>query len=250
MVKSINIIRRIGSKQNDIKYFSNLLPLDVETVVEPFGGSFAVSKFFYKDINKYKFHINDLDESLFYIYTHYQEYLQHLTTINDLYDTLDCEYKGKQLKVCIDELNINYNFKRYIINNFIIRGVMFKPLNNKNFDENEKQILNNSLFTNEDYMNIFNKYKDDDKAFLFLDPPYLFSDNSNYIPQNVDNDMTMILVDILNFIETCKCKVMLVINKLNIIEYVFKNYIKGEYFKTYQLSKNKMKHLMITNYNQ
>ena len=89
MVKSINSIRRIGSKQNDIKDFSNLLPLDVETVVEPFGGSFAVSKFFYKDNKKYKFHINDLDESLFYIYTHYQEYLQHLTTINDLYDTLD-----------------------------------------------------------------------------------------------------------------------------------------------------------------
>ena len=61
MVKTINIIRRIGSKQNDIKYFSHLLPLEVETVIEPFGGSFAVIKFFYKDINKYKFHINNIN---------------------------------------------------------------------------------------------------------------------------------------------------------------------------------------------
>ena len=52
MVKTINIIRRIGSKQNDLKHFKHLLPLDVETVVEPFGGSFAVIKFVYKDINK------------------------------------------------------------------------------------------------------------------------------------------------------------------------------------------------------
>ena len=42
MVKTLNIIRRIGSKQNDIKHFSHLLPLEIETVVEPFGGSFAV----------------------------------------------------------------------------------------------------------------------------------------------------------------------------------------------------------------
>ena len=61
---------------------------------------------------------------------------------------------------------------------------MFKPLNNKNYDENEKQILINSLFTNNDYINIFNQYKDDDKAFLCIDPPYLFSNNSGYFPQN------------------------------------------------------------------
>ena len=50
MVKTINIIRRIGSKQNDLKHFKHLLPLDVETVVEPFGGSFAVIKFFIKTL--------------------------------------------------------------------------------------------------------------------------------------------------------------------------------------------------------
>ena len=44
---------------------------------------------------------------------------------------------------------------------------MFKQLKNKNFDENERTILINSLFTNEDYINIFNKYKNDDKAFIF-----------------------------------------------------------------------------------
>ena len=231
MVKTINIIRRIGSKQNDLKHFKHLLPLDVETVVEPFGGSFAVIKFFYKDINKYKFHINDLDENLFYIYKHFEDYLEALEIVNEAYEKLEgYNYsKGTILKEIINELNINNNIKEYIKSNFIIRGSMFKPLKNKNYDENEKQILINSLFTNNDYINIFNQYKDDDKAFIFIDPPYLFSDNSGYFPQNIekqnkDNDMTCIILDILELLKTAKCKVMLIINKLDILKYLFKDY--------------------------
>jgi hypothetical protein len=42
-----------------------MLPIDVDIIVEPFGRSFAVSKFFYTDLSKYKYHINDLDEVFF-----------------------------------------------------------------------------------------------------------------------------------------------------------------------------------------
>ena len=68
MVRFSNIITRIGSKQNDLKFFKQYLPLDVKTVVEPFAGSFAVIKHFYVDLNRYDFHINDNDETLQYLY--------------------------------------------------------------------------------------------------------------------------------------------------------------------------------------
>ena len=55
MGKTINIIRRLGNKETDIKFFKHLLPLDAKTVVEPFGGTFAVIKHFYKATIKYKF---------------------------------------------------------------------------------------------------------------------------------------------------------------------------------------------------
>ena len=42
---------------------------------------------------------------------------------------------------------------------------------------------------------------------------------------------------------------MLIINKLYILEYLFNDYIKGEYDKIYQVGKKKSKHLIITNYN-
>jgi len=47
MVKYTNIIKRIGSKQTDIEFFKHMLPIDVDIIVEPFAGSFAVSKFFF-----------------------------------------------------------------------------------------------------------------------------------------------------------------------------------------------------------
>ena len=251
MVKHINIIRRIGSKQNDIKHFQHLLPLDINTVVEPFGGSFAISKFFYKDVNKYNFHINDLDETLYYIYTHYQEYLDTFNDVNTFYKTLDenCNYtNGKIIKDYINNFECDDNIKEYITNNFIVRGNIFKGLKNLNYDNSEQLILQNAVFTNYDYTHIFDKYKDDENAFIFLDPPYLFSDNSGYHPQDVNKDMTSILIDILELLKTSKCKVMLIINKLNILEYLYKDFIRGEYNKIYQLSKKKMKHLIISNY--
>ena len=247
MTRTINIIRRIGSKQNDLRHFKHLLPLEVDTIIEPFGGSFAVSKYFYKD-NKYKFHINDLDEELYYIYINYEEYLKQIDVVNDMADNLDLTLRGHKLKNYIEELDINDNIKNYIIKNMFVRGNIFKCSSSKSYEDNEIYILNNGLFTNDDYINIFNKYKDDDKAFIFLDPPYLFSDNSGYFPQNEEKDMTSILIDILDLLINGKCKVMLIINKLNIIEFLFKDFIKGIYQKTYQISKKKMKHLIITNY--
>jgi site-specific DNA-adenine methylase len=49
-----------------------MLPIDVDIIVEPFGGSFAVSKFFYTDTSKYKHHINDLDEEMYFIYNNHE----------------------------------------------------------------------------------------------------------------------------------------------------------------------------------
>ena len=95
---------------------------------------------------------------------------------------------------------------------------------------------------------MFEVYKDDEDAFLFLDPPHLYSDNSTYASQIRETDMTQIVVDILEYLRVCKCKVMLVINKLNILSYLFSDYIKGEYEKIYQLSKKKAMHLIICNY--
>ena len=69
-----------------------------------------------------------------------------------------------------------------------------------------------------------------------------------YDPLRGDNDMTQIVLDILEYLKTCSCRVMLIINKLSILSYLFKDYIKGEYIRIYQLTNRKAIHLIITNY--
>lgn len=246
-MKYVNIINRIGNKSTDIKFFKHLLPIDVETVVEPFGGSFAVSKLFYQDANRYKFHINDLDETLFYIYQHYDDMIR---IYRELFNTYNETYSKKyyDFKNYFEGLDMHPQIKNYIRDTYFVRGSLFKAVKNSIVNPNEELILQQSKITNLDYKDIFEEYKTNENAFLFLDPPYLFSNNSSYIPQANESDMTSIVLDILEFMQTCKCKVMLIINELDILSHLFKDYIKGRYNRVYQLSKKKTVHLIICNY--
>ena len=249
MVVFNNIINRLGSKTNDIKYFKQYLPLDVDIIVEPFGGSFSVSKYFYKDVEKYKFHINDLDTTLFYIYNNFEEMLHTYYSLIKIFNERYI-FKYKDFLKYFKELEMNNDIKKYIYNTFFVRGSLFKVLKKfrPNPDEIDILIDDNTKITNSDYKDIFNEYQFNNKCFLFLDPPYLFSNNSGYTPQINKNDMTLIIVDILKLLKNSKCKIMLIINKLDILTYLFKDYIKGEYEKIYQISKKKVIHLIITNY--
>ena len=44
MVNTVKIKKRLGSIDNDTKYFRNLLLEDIKTVGDPFGGSVIVLK--------------------------------------------------------------------------------------------------------------------------------------------------------------------------------------------------------------
>ena len=151
--RSINIITRIGSKQNDIKFFKHVLPLDVATVVEPFAGSFAVIKNFYIDINKYQFHINDLDRSLYYVYKHFEDLIHIVKEISGIYYELCAEnpkyIKEISFKPYVEKLDINEYLKNYIINSYFVRGNMFRIPKGSNFNK-EKEIFKHALITNND----------------------------------------------------------------------------------------------------
>ena len=188
MVKCINIITRIGSKQNDIKYFKHLLPVDVETVVEPFAGSFAVIKYFYTDINKYKFHINDIDKILYYMYIHFEDLINMKIRLSNLYDEI-CIANPKYIKEIsfkpnVENMEMHDYLKQYVLDNMFIRGCKFKGVKGQNYNEAEKEILKHALITTVDFIEVLSKFHDDNIAFLFLDPPYLFSNNKTNIPQN------------------------------------------------------------------
>jgi site-specific DNA-adenine methylase len=240
---------RLGNKDNDIKYFINYLPSDCKKVVEPFGGSFAVIRRVYVD-DKYAKFVNDTDVNLYEIYKNPDEYLKSVKHFNKVAS----EHKNEKGHVVYKKFLENWkedniHFKNYLLGNSIVRGTNVKCLKKIDHEENIK-FIKKINFTQKNYLDVIKEHQYDKDAFIFLDPPYLFSDNSSYYSQNEETDMTRILVELLNIYQDkkTKCKLMLVINNLYLTKYLFKDYVKTTYDKIYQISKKKQNHLVICNY--
>ena len=134
----------------------------------------------------------------------------------------------------------------------IIRGHLVRSLKKDlTIIQSDLNVIKKAIITNHDYIDIFDQYKNNENAFLFLDPPYIFSNNKTYSCQKENEgiiDNTDMLYIIYEYMISCKCKVMLIINSLKIVKYIFKNLVKCEYTRMYQLSKKNSVHLIVTNY--
>ena len=89
--------------------------------------------------------------------------------------------------------------------------------------------------SNKDYQEIFEKYKDNEKALLFLDPPYFLSDNSGYYAKGIEfggqkrdkkqfEDPTKAYPIIRRYMKKAKCKVIMIINECSLLKEYFKKF--------------------------
>lgn len=246
---------RLGNKENEIKYFKEYLPLDAINIVEPFGGTFAIIRVVYKD-DKYNKFVNDTDPAIYYIYTHPEEYSNFSIKMNNI--ALSCkENKHVNFKKFMEIINNDTTIDKdsicfkYWKDEKIIKRNMIKSLQKINHDEALK-LYKKINFSCLRYMEILMQHKNDPTAFIFIDPPYMFSDNSRYAMQQCKSgtDITDILINIYEIFNdpNTKAKIMLVINSLKIIKWLFDGFIKKEYEKNYTISKRQEKILIICNY--
>ena len=247
---------RLGNKTNDIKYFKEYLPLNIKNVVEPFGGTFAISRIMYNDNEKYNIFVNDTDTDLYEIYKKPEEYSTYCIEMNNYAIKNKTLKNGLQvdLKLFIKEIeqlkmNINESFYKIWCENNIIRGTFIKTKK----EINHKKCLDfmkNINFSNDDYLNCIEKHRKNKDTFIFLDPPYLFSNNIQYKDQSEKADTTEIIYKIYELMKDkkTKAKMMFIINDLKILRWLFKDFIKGEYKKIYQIGKREDNHLIISNY--
>ena len=98
-------------------------------------------------------------------------------------------------------------------------------------------------FLNKDALEIYNEYKMNSKAFIFLDPPYLLSSNSFY------KDPTANIYEYLfdNDIRKNKALVILCLENNWIIKLLFKGCKYITYVKKYEVSKKITEHIIIIN---
>lgn len=247
------IMSYFGNKRSECeKIHENIKDIiikkNITTIVEPFCGSSAFSYYLSTLYpNKFKYILNDNDKDLIELYKIIKDKKKRIkfqNKINKIAETLND--KTKYNEMCKKDCLETYYLKRKIYSirpgifklDYKYKEILFDTFPIVDFLENE----NVQLF-NDDAITIFNKYKDDEKALIFLDPPYLALCNDFYSNKNVNIYEYLYI----NKINLMKSNVILVLEKIWIIELLFNQYKIIEYDKMYQTSKKKTKHIIIIN---
>lgn len=261
----------VGGKNREMKYIDDIIDnLDKETIkniIEPFAGSSAFSRymFFNKEYNKCNYIINDNDKELIDFYKQIKK-----NGSNSLVDALNKKIDEKHTKETHKKLYSEYketkdvqikNTNLYILKKFCFKRIeIFSSRIPKKkeyyYIDNFYNKYNNLKIYNDDFIKIIDKYKNDSTALIFLDPPYFDSFNSVYFMYEKDKttenkikiDNTKMYIDILEYLKNCKCKIIMIINSNKILDYLYKDYIKKRYNKTYQMSKKNTEHIVCTNF--
>jgi site-specific DNA-adenine methylase len=225
---------------------------NIETIIEPFCGSCALSCYIsMKHPKKFKYIINDNNTYLIELIkiskskTEWSKLMDEMNEIKKKNDT-----KEKYLNYIKDD-----NFKSYLYKNKIcnIRPGIY-PVNSRfnNYDfkkMNECQFLNfirneKVEISNIDATDVYKQYQNDEKALIFLDPPYLIACNSSYVCPELN--IYKYLCD--NDIKKAKAKIILCLAKNWIVELLFKDKKKILYDKNYfNRPSKKIIHMLICN---
>ena len=222
---------------------------NIEYIVEPFCGSSAFSYFLsLKHPGKFKYILNDNNKYLiesYKIFKDTEKTEQLINKLNSFLINLDKE-KYKNL-VKVDNVD-NWFFKHKF---YAIRAGLYPINHNKkdfndlyktpiiNFLKNEEIIL-----SNEEGSDICKKYENNNKALIFLDPPYMQSENSFYSDGNVN------IYEYLNNNNILKntSKIILVLEDNWIVKLLFKEHKFISYPKKYEYKQRKTNHLIINNF--
>ncbi|EHT1803481.1 Dam family site-specific DNA-(adenine-N6)-methyltransferase [Staphylococcus pseudintermedius] len=280
------IIKYRGGKSKELHLFKEYIPQNFETYFEPFLGGGAT----YFDIEPRKAYVADINENLIKFYIDLRENFhivkQELKELEELYklnrETFMINKKNSILTRVSDPNEELYYWIRdqfnnkvlpvycystiyYFINKTAYSGMIrynsrgefnvpygrYANFNTELVNENHLKLLKNSDIRNESYENSFNISKE--KDFIFLDPPYdtVFSDYGNEMFNGDfgEDEHRKLAQDFKNL----STPALMVISETNLINGLYKNYIKSRYSKIYSVNirnrfKSEANHLIITNY--
>lgn len=244
-----------GNKRNEVDNLYNKIKkniIDKTRIIEPFCGTSALSYYIsLKHPKKYRYILNDNNKyiiDLYKIASNEKELKKFINKLNELIIDLD---KEKYL-----EIIKNYDLEGWVIKNriYCIRPGLF-PNTYKNRKKpvdfnylSDCPIINflrteDIIFKNKDGVDIIKKYGNNDKAFIFIDPPYLMACNDFYLNSNTN----IYEYFYNNKIDNFKSYIILCLENNWIIKLLFKKFVIDEYAKTYEQSKKKTTHLIISN---
>ena len=244
-----------GNKRQEVEEIYNCLPKDFKIVVEPFCGSCAVSYYIW---------LNNKDKNIKYVLNDNNEHLKEMyEIIIDDNKIKDLENEINSLLPLLESSKEEYNkivksnslLGWFVGNKFYSIRVGLYPLTNMNSFKKEVSFKNfpiyeffknvNIEFTSNDFLGVYNKYKNNSEAVIIIDPPYISSCNEFYKCPSVNIYEYLINNDI----KKEKAFIMLILEDIWIINLLFpkEKYSSVSYSKKYEVSKKKTSHTIITN---
>jgi len=248
-----------GNKRKEVEKIYNEIKDELDkykTIVEPFCGTSAFSYYIWLN-NKNKdltYILNDNNKNLIELYNISKDEEKFKNLYNSLVKLQEeTTNKEKYLDVVkkADTDLISYIFIHKI---YTIRPGLY-PINKKFTIDSWKTFLNAPIiefirnakitFLNKEAIEVYNEYKGNNKALIFLDPPYLASENTWYKDPKVNIYEYLFI----NEIKKEKALIILCLENIWVIKLLFKGYKTITYDKKYEASKKKTEHIIILNKN-
>ena len=243
-----------GNKREEVeRIFENINFSKVDTIIEPFAGSCALSYFIStKYPKKFKYILNDLNPKLkemFELIRNPEELKKFEDKYNSILPTLNKEEYNKLIKQ-------NDLFGWFVGNKYYqIRAGLFPTTDNrkKSVDFSIFPIVQffrdeDIEFLTTDAVELIDEYKHKSNVLMFLDPPYINTCNEfyDYGKTNINIYEYLYNFDIRYWL----CNVVLVLERNWIISLLFRTHQIIEYDKTYQTTKKKTTHILVKNKNE
>lgn len=250
------LISYAGNKRKEFKLFEQNINFDNKNIfVEPFCGSCAMSFNIFKKrgYNKDDLYVfNDLNTNLYNLlmlmkHGDIEEIIQNVEIYREMMQTKE-EYV-RLIKENPQNVYVNiikgyyYNIREGLFDkDSITRPYNITPLKREfiNFLKN-----NNVILHNKNWEDVFNEYKDNDKALILLDPPYLMSCNGYYDMSNSQKYKNVYEYFFENIETPYKAKIYFMLENIWIVKMLFKNKKFYTYDKLYQPTKKKTEHAVI-----
>jgi len=241
-----------GNKRMEVERLYNVIINDIDDIthiIEPYAGTCAFSYYIYLKHPDKIFILNDIDNHLklmFELFKSDKKIKQFEEEYNKIAIDLD---KEKYNKIVKQDSLLTWFIARKIYN---IRPGLFpvnykyKPLKLSDFPIYNFFRNANIIFHTDDAINIYEQYKDNKHAFIFMDPPYLAQYNDFYTDKRNINIYEYMCN---NPMENEKAKICFILENMWIIKLLFKNSKGITYEKKYQShEKRKTEHILLINY--
>jgi hypothetical protein len=262
-----------GNKRDEVENLYKIINLEnKEIIVEPFCGSSAFSYYLAQmQPKKFKYILNDKDSDLIELYkvamddekrealekkiNEWVEIINKTTTVDsrkEAYKNIigprNTKDKGAEVVFFGKKY---YNFTPFLANLEKNKDGTMKDYKKYNFTD--IPIYNflkneNVEIRNDDGVEVFKQYENNEKALIFLDPPYISTSNAEYGYNRTDNKIFNIYEYLYeNDIYKLKAAIYLIVEACWINRLLFKGKILEENNKKYNRSQIKKMHLTISN---